>query len=312
MADINTTLPGTQAAGTERRPIRRGPLIALSLLAGLAIAILWSAKLVDDDIGVNTASGMLGHNSLTTGITGSVAGIIFAFTAGLAGTFTACNVAAFSAIAPLMEDAHSAAARARLALRPLAWLAVGLFVVAGVYGGIGATLGKSIPQLSTAMIGGQVPERELQSVIVFSVIGLIFIYLGLAAVDVVPDPLRRIKRRFIYAPQLVMGALIGGFLIGRPYPLFYKMFEYAASTHNGFYGALSFILVALGNVLLMSILFLALSMSRFQHWLAAEPSRVAKFTAAALLIGGAFTFFYWGVRGPANFGYGWFPHMPWH
>jgi len=56
-----------------------------------------------------------------------------------------------------------------------------------------------------------------------------------------------------------MGALIGGFLIGRPYPLFHKMFEYAASTHNPFYGALSFILVALGNIVVMALLFLALS-----------------------------------------------------
>ncbi|HLX48648.1 MAG TPA: hypothetical protein VKS82_09975 [Streptosporangiaceae bacterium] len=312
MAEINTAMPQAGLSGTESRPVRRTPLIVLSLLAGLAVAILWSAQLVDDKIGVNSANGMLGHNTLTTGIAGSAAGVLFAFAIGLAGTFTACNVAAFSAIAPLMEDAQSARARLRLALRPLAWLAVGVIVVAGTYGGIGATLGKSIPQLSTAMIGGTVPERVLQSVIVFSVIGLIFLYMGLAAIDVVPDPLRRIGQRFRYAPQLVMGALIGGFLIGRPWPLFFKMFQYAASTHNGFYGALTFILVSLGNIVVMAVLFLALSMTRFQHWLRARPGRVAKFTASALLIGGAFTFFYWGVKVPANFGYGWWPHMPWH
>ncbi|HEY2576799.1 MAG TPA: hypothetical protein VGI74_10875 [Streptosporangiaceae bacterium] len=311
MADLKAAMPEAGLSSAEHRPIRRTPLIVFSLLAGLAIAILWWAKLVDDDIGVNAANGMLGQNTLTNGIAGSAAGVVFAFTVGLAGTFTACNVAAFSAIAPLMEDAQSAGARLRLALRPLAWLAVGLIVVAGTYGGIGATLGKSIPQLSTAMIGGTVPERVLQSVVVFSVIGLIFIYLGLAAIDVVPDPLRRIGQRFPYAPQLVMGALIGGFLIGRPWPLFFKMFQYAASTHNGFYGALTFILISLGNIVLMAVLFLALSMTRFQHWLQSKPGRVATFTASALLIGGAFTFFYWGVRAPANFGYGWFPHMPW-
>ncbi len=310
--EARTAPDGTRLAGTEARPTRRGTLILLSLLAGLALAVLWSARLVDDEIGVNTADGMLGHNSLTTGIAGSAAGIIFAFTVGLAGSFTACNVAAFSAIAPLMEDAPSAAVRARLALRPLAWLAAGLIVVAGTYGAVGAMLGESIPQLSTARIGSQIPERMLQSIIVFSVIGLAFTCLGLAAAGVVPDPLRHMTQRFPYTPQLVMGALIGGFLIGRPYPLFYKLFQYAASTHNGFYGALTFTLVALGNILLMAVLFLALSMSRFQQWLLADPARIAKFTAASLLIGGAFTFFYWGIRVPANFGYGWFPHMPWH
>jgi sulfite exporter TauE/SafE len=129
---------------------------------------------------------------------------------------------------------------------------------------------------------------------------------------VVPDPLRGWTQRFEYAPQLVMGFLIGAFLIGRPYPLFFKMFQYAASTHNPFYGALTFILVAIGNILLMGLLFLLLSMSRFQPWLRARAGRVRRFTAGALLVGGAFTFFYWGVRLPAYLGYGWFPHMPWH
>jgi sulfite exporter TauE/SafE len=311
MADTNVTVAGARLSASQALWTRRGPLIGLSLLTGLAAAVLWSAQLVDDDIGVNAANGMLGHDSLTTGITGAAAGVFFAFTAGLAGTFTACNVAAFSAIAPLMEDAPTVASRARQAVRPLAWLSVGLIVVAGGYGALGAVLGQSIPQLSSAMIG-HVPERVLQSVAVFSVIGLIFIYLGLAAIGVVPDPLRRLAKRFPHAPQLVMGALIGGFLIGRPYPLFYKMFQYAASTHNGLYGALTFAMVALGNIVLMAILFLALSTSRFQRWLRAEPERIVKFTAAALLIGGAFTFIYWAVRVPAHFGYGWFPHMPWH
>lgn len=310
MTDTSATIEQTRI-GNRAGWTRRGPLVVLSLLAGLAIAVLWSAQLVDDDIGVSTASGMLGHDSLTTGITGGAAGIVFAFTAGLAGTFTACNVAAFSAVAPLMENAPSAVARMRLALRPLGWLTVGLVVVAGGYGAIGATVGKSIPQLSNALVGAM-PERIMQSMVVFTVIGLVFIYLGLAAAGIVPDPFRRISARFSYAPQLVMGALIGGFLIGRPYPLFFKMFQYAASTHNGLYGAAAFILVAVGNILIMAILFLALSASKFQQWLSADPARIAKFTASALLIGGAFTFFYWGVRLPSHFGYGWFPSMPWH
>lgn len=288
----------------------RGPLVTVSLLAGLVITILWSANLVGNDIGMNAAKGILGGNSLTAGITDDTAGIIFAFTAGLSCTFTGCSVAAFSAVAPLMADASTAATRMRLALRPLGWLAAGLIVVAGVYGAIGATLGKSIPQFSDAMVGG-IPEQTIQGMVVFSVIGLIFIYLGLAAVGVVPDPLRWPTARFSHTPQVVMGALIGGFLIGRPDPLFFKMFKYAVSTHNGFYGALSFVLVAIGSVLIMAVLFLALAASRFQQWLAMDPARTAKFTAAALLVGGAFTFFTWGIKLPASFGYGWFPTVPW-
>ena len=54
----------------------RGRLILVSLIVGVIIAVLWSAKLADDDIGVNTANGILGHDTLTTDITGSLAGLI--------------------------------------------------------------------------------------------------------------------------------------------------------------------------------------------------------------------------------------------
>lgn len=282
-------------------------LITLSVLAGLVLAIGWSARLVDDDIGVNTANGMLGHNALTTGISGWLPGILFAFTAGLAGTFTACNVAVFSAVGPLFGEPSPAGNR----WRPVGWLTVGMFVVAGVYGAIGALAGRAMPALDTAIIGGRLQVRTLQSVVVFSLIGLALGYLGLAAAGAVPDPLAAATRRWPYTPQVVMGGLIGAFLIGRPYPLFYKMFQYAATMHDAFYGALAFMLVVLGNSLLMAILFVVLSMSGFQRWLNAVPGRARRFTGGALLVAGVFTFAYWGLRVPAATGYGWFPAIHW-
>jgi hypothetical protein len=302
-------VPAATLIEDEPWATHRYRLITLSVIAGLAVAALWSARLVDDDIGVNAASGMLGRDAVTTSIGGSTAGILFAFTAGLAGTFTACNVAVFGAIGPLLGQRPGA--RTASVLRSLGWLAAGMLVVAGTYGAIGAAFGRDIPQLSTAMIGGRVPVRILQSIVVFPVIGAAFIYLGLAAFGVAPDPLRRAAARWPYTPQLVMGGLIGAFLIGRPYPLFYKMFQYAASTHDALYGALSFILVVIGNVLLMAVLFVALSASGFPRWLNARPGRAQRFTAAALLVGGAFTFAYWGLRVPAQLGYGWFPTVSW-
>lgn len=307
MRDINVAQAVGELEIGEPRHGRGRRMIALSLAAGLAVAILWSARLVDDDIGVNAASGMLGHDALTTAIGGSLTGIVFAFTAGLAGTFTACNVAVFSAVGPLLD--HPAGRGVRW--RPLGVLAAGMVVVAGLYGAIGAVLGRDIPQLSTAIVGGRMEVRTLQSVIVFAAIGLALIYLGLAAARTVPDPLAAAARRWPYAPQAVMGALIGAFLIGRPYPLFYKMFEYAAASHNAAYGALTFILVVIGNAVVMAIVFVVLSASGFSRWLAARPGRARKFTAATLLMAGAFTFAYWGLRVPAQTGYGWFPAASW-
>ncbi len=290
----------------------RGAVVVVGVLVGLAIAVLWSARLVDDDIGVNTASGLLGQDAAAATVPSGIAGLLFAFVTGLAGTFTACNVAVFSAIAPMVGARPSVASRVRQALRPLGWLGLGAVVVAGGYGAVGALLGDRIPQLSTATVGAGVPVKTLQSITVFGVIGLVLLYLGLAAAGLVPDPMPRLAAWWAPAPQVLMGVLVGGFLIGRPWPLFHTMFEHAARTHNALFGAGTFVLVVVGNLIVMGAVFLLLSASRFPRWLRATPTRIATVTAVALLIGGAFTFFYWGVRVPAGLGYGWFPKMPWH
>lgn len=309
-------LPGGATAGpmpvvAYPRPAHRLRLVVACLLAGIAIAVLWSAQLVDDDIGVNVANGLLGHNATNANLSGTLTGLIFAFVTGLAGTFTACNVAVFSAIAPIVQDRSTLSGRVRQACRPLGWLSLGALAVAALYGAIGASLGKRIPQLSTHTVGDNVPVRLVQSIIVFGLIGLVMLYLGLASLGLLPDPLRRAAARWAPAPQVFMGALIGGFLIGRPWPLFHKMFLHAAATHDALFGAATFVLVAAGNMVLMGMLFLLLAASRFPQWLRTKASRVTSVTAGAWLIGGSFTFVYWAIRLPAHFGYGWFPTMPW-
>jgi hypothetical protein len=202
----------------------------------------------------------------------------------------------------------------RQALPRLGWLALGVVVTAALYGAVGAAFGTHIPQLSTNTVGHHVPLRLVQSVVVFTVIGVAFVWLGLAAIKVVPDPLRRLTARWPNAPLVVMGVLIAGFLIGRPYPLFFKLFRQAAETHDPLFGAGTFVLTALGNIAVLAVLFLALAAGaggRLQRWLTARPGRLATVTAVALLVGGAFMVFYWGVRLPARFDYGWFPRMPW-
>jgi hypothetical protein len=63
--------------------------------------------------------------------------------------------------------------------------------------------------------------------------------------------------------------------------------------------------------LLMGVLLVALSMTRFPRWLAAAPVRASTASACSLVAGGSFTIIYWAIRVPAHFGYGWFPTMPW-
>jgi glucan phosphoethanolaminetransferase (alkaline phosphatase superfamily) len=286
------------------------------VLGGFLLTVIWSAEFVDRTIGDSIANTMLGHDAKETPLSGVAAGVIFAFVSGVAGTFTACNVAAFGAIAPLAGTSGGRLGRFLAPLRPLGWMAVGMIAVSAAYGVLVGLVGTSMPQFSTAPnTPGSLSPRSIQSMVVFGLIGLIMIYLGLAALRVVPDPFARISRRYPNAPLIFMGALIAGFLIGRPFALFRQMFRDAAESGNPLYGAAAFTLQSIGNIVIMAVLFLLLAWfagSRLQRWFAARPSRLAATIAVAFLIAGAFTFLYWDVRLLARREIiPWYPTAPW-
>lgn len=301
--------PGTARLSRPMLRLSTPRLVLGSAVLGVLVSVVWSSSLVDRTIGENLASDVLGYSATGTPITNTLMGAIFAFVSGLTGTFTACNVAGFSAVAPLASQRRSIGS----SLRPLGWLALGAVTVAGVYGSVGALAGTHYPQLSSDTVG-RFPVRLIQSVMVFGVIGSVMIAIGLASAGVLRNPLAELVRRHSRAQVVIAGGLIGAFLIGRPFPLFFKMFQYAASTHDPAFGAAAFVLQILGNVTLMAGLYLAMTHAaggRLQLWLAASPVRLARFSAATLIVSGAFLISYWCVRVPSFFGIGWWPTVPW-
>ncbi len=307
---------GTSTFVTGDFPRRRWLVIAVGSLIGFLLTVVWSAPFVDAVIGDSIADTMLGTSAKETEISGIVAGVIFAFVSGVAGTFTACNIAVFGAVAPLLGRTESKWERVRRTLAPLGWLAAGMVAISVTYGAIVGLVGTRMPQFSTE-IGppGTIPPRLVQSVVVFGIIGLVMIYLGLAALGVVRDPMAKISVRFPQAPMVLMGLLIGGFLIGRPFPLFRQLFRDAAESGNPLYGAAAFTLQSIGNIVIMAVLFLLLTVfagRRLQAWFAAKPGRMAGITAGALLVAGVFTFLYWDVRLLAVRDIiPWYPVAPW-
>jgi len=275
---------------------------------GALVAVVWSSSLVDRTIGENLASDPLGYSAPATPITNTLMGAIFAFVSGLTGTFTTCNVAGFSTVAPLASRRRSIGS----SLQPLAWLAAGPGTVAGGYSAVGALVGTHIPQLSPDMVG-RFPVRLIQSVAVFGVIGWVMVAALLVSAGVMRDPLARLYRRHARAQVLIAGGLIGAFLVGRPFPLFFKMFQSAASTYNPAFGAVAFALQILGDITLMAALYLLVTHvggGRLRRWLAASPYRPARFSAATLIVSGTFLVTYWCVRVPSFFGIGWWPTVP--
>lgn len=296
-------------------PRRRLLVFLIGALGGFLMSYVWDAKLSDQTIGFNSANAMLGHTANNSAPIGSItSGVVFAFVSGLAGSFTACNVAVYGAVGPLVGRAENRRTKFAQAVRPVGWLTVGMIPVSAAYGAIVGIVGTHMPQYSTKSSHGFTP-RTAQSMIAFGVVGLVMIVMGMAALGVIPDPLARVSKRYPNAPLILMGALIGGFLIGRPYPLFRKMFQHAANTHNPFYGAAAFTLQSIGNIIVMSVLFLLLSYvmgGRVQRFLGENPTRVSILTAATFLIAGFFTVLYWDVRVLARLDYIWFPTAPWN
>ncbi|GAB6899138.1 hypothetical protein [Kineosporia succinea] len=295
-------------------PRHRGRLLALSAVAGVLLAYVWSAEFVDNQIGSRAADAILGHDAAATPIAGLLSGTVFAFVTGLAGTFTACNIAVFGAVGPLVGQEQDGPGRLRRTLAPIGWIAAGMIPVSALYGVLVGVMGTHMPQFSLTREPGLQP-RIVQAMVVFGIIGLVMIVLGLAAAGLVPDPLAGVSRRFPQAPLVLMGVLIGAFLIGRPYPLFRQLFHDAAEKRNPLYGATAFTLQSLGNILIMAVLVLALAYltgERLQRALARNPSRVAAVTAGAFLVAGVFMVVYWDLRILGRFDYIWFPTAPWN
>lgn len=324
-SSVSPTRPSGPPPGADRGPDglgqhggrhpSAGRIIVLSTLAGLLLAIFWSFEFVDSVIAGSILDGILGGDSAEAALSSTGAGLVFAFVSGLAGTFTACNIAMASAIGPMNAcstdgepGATGRGAPIGVILRPLGLLALGMSAVSVVYGAVGALWGSSFPQLSTELVGSM-PVRLVQASVVFGLIGLALIGMGLASLGVVRDPFARHPRARVVA----LGALVGLFLVGRPFPLFAKLFRWAAEDGNPLAGAAAFLLQSIGNIAILGLVYVALhllSRGRFVHWLSSDPRRTMAISGALLLAFGVFTVIYWDLRVPSLFGFGWFPHVP--
>ena len=315
MTDLQSS-PATTVAEEQRT--KRWLLVAYSAVAGVILSVIWSPRLVDGVIAGSIADPVVGGEAAEVAITGSAMAAVFAFITGVGGMFTACNIAVFGAIAPMSAQPEALRNKIGAILRPIGWLAVGAIAVAGLYGAVGVYIGESTPQLSNARIGD--PEtglrvRSIQSAVVFTLLGVIMIWYALAAIRLVRNPLAGVFQRRPWAEMMFLGALVGAFLIGRPFGMFRNMYEYAASTNNPFIGFMTFALQSLGNIVGVAILLVVITVltrGRFQRWLVAKPDRTAKFTASAFVIFGTFFVFYWGVKLGYRAGWFWWPTMPYN
>lgn len=313
-SDVQHVAANEQA---EARSLSAWLLLLVSIILGLALAVFWRADIADQDIGFTVAGTILpGSTAHGWAVANAWTGLVFAIAAGLGTTFTACNCAVFSCIAPL----SSQKGRTRMGIgRLLLWMALGVVCVTAIYGIVGAVLSTQIPSLSTAVLPaikgsarGGIPVRLLQSSTVFVGLGVVLLYWGLVTLRMAVNPLRAAIQRRPWIVPLSLGVIVGFFTVGRPYPLFRTLFQYSAGTGNPLLAGALIALQGLCNIALMALLFCLLTWGtrgRFERWMLAHPSRAKAFTALSVIGAGTFLIAYWGVRLYAAYGIGWFPHI---
>lgn len=316
MSDSTTGAAWSGAPGTDL-PARRAWLALGAVALGVLVAGFWNYHLVDGFGREFVAGRTIGDTeALARAWTerGASFGYLFAAIAGLAATFTACNCVVFAMIPGLVCSAESAESE----VSPLG--ALGLFT-AGVVG-VGAAYGVFVGLLGPEGIEAvnSRPVRMAQAQTVFSVLGLAMLFWGALELGY----LQRVRRgvspvtRSFFASTgtkaALLGLMVGLFAVGRPFPVFRDLLTYAANAGSPLYGASVMALQGIGQIAVMVGLVLLLV------WLAGDriaaaatrfPGRVRAASGTALLAGGSYFLFYWGLSflfdiGRWGFKLGWY------
>ncbi len=276
--------------------------LGLYALASIAVAVLiagfWNYHLVDGLGRDFVAAPAVGDTSDLAGAypeRGMGFGFIFAVVAGLAATFTACNCVVFAMLPGLACSVD------RNGSSNSPWMALGAFVagvtvICALYGAYVGLLGSGVEALNAF--------RLTQAQVVFSGLGIAMLAWGMLELDFLDGLTRRLPERVraffgkIQTKAAVIGVFVGLFAVGRPFPVFREFLSYAASANNAFYGAAVMTVQGIGQILVMVLLFsimVGVGGRKLMQWSSESPHKPQLVSGLALLAGGAFFIFYWGL-----------------
>lgn len=296
---------------------RRVLYAVVGVTVAVVVAGFWNYRLVDgfgrevvaartvgDPAALSTAFGQRGFGF----------GFLFAAVAGLAATFTACNCVVF-AMLPGLACSSRGESRGRDLLGALGAFTGGVVAVSVVYGIFIGMLGPEGIEAYNSR-----PVRGAQARTVFTVIGSLLLAWGALELGFLEPVRKRVSpttRAFFAQPTTkagLMGSLVGLFSVGRPFPVMRDFLTYAATADSPLYGAAVMVAQGLGQIAVMVILFLilvAVFRDRLTDWATTRPHQMALSSALALVVGGTFFVFYWGLSfafgiGRWGFRLGWY------
>ncbi len=308
---------GVPVTGEASFPENRLWLTLGAVALGVIVAGFWNYHLVDG-FGRNVvAGGTLGDTGALAGSWGehgSGFGYVFAAIAGLAATFTACNCVVFAMMPGLACSAESVESEVS-PLGALGLFTAGVMAVGAAYGIFVGLLGPEGVEAVNSR-----PVRLAQAQAVFSVLGLAMLVWGalemgyLAWVRKRVSPVTRAFFASTGTKATLLGLMVGFFAVGRPFPVFRDFLTYAANAQSPLYGATVMAVQGLGQIAVMVGLFLILVWAagdRISRLASGDPGRVRAVSGSALLAGGSYFIFYWGLSflldiGRWGFKLGWY------
>jgi cytochrome c biogenesis protein CcdA len=298
--------------------VRRRVIYALlAMLFAVLLAGFWNFRLVDGFGSEFVAGNTIGDTSALAGdyeLRGSAFGLIFAAIAGLAATFTACNCVVFAMLPGLTCSIDRSSSQVS-ALGAFAVFVAGVLVVSGLYGLVIGFLGTE--GVETLNQGG---TRIAQAQIVFTSIGAFMLLWGILEmgfaeklIRLTPESVRSVLGS-TKTKATVLGILVGLFAVGRPFPVFREFLVYAASANNPLYGAITLMIQGAGQIAVMALLFfvvLYFGKSKISDAANHTPYKFRLISAVALIAGGTYFIYYWGLSfafdvGRWGFKLGWY------
>jgi sulfite exporter TauE/SafE len=297
---------------TKRLTYTIGAIIVAVLIAGF-----WNYHLVDGFGKEIVAGNTIGNTTQLAddySSKGNGFGFIFAAIAGLAATFTACNCVVFAMIPGLTcsVDDQTGQNNPWKAFRSFVY---GVLIITGCYGFFIGFLGSDGMQALNER-----PIRLAQAQAIFTLLGILMLIWGLfemGFLDKLKAKFSNTTRSFlgqITTKALLLGLLVGAFAVGRPFPVFREFLMYAASAGSPLYGAGVMMIQGIGQIAVMALLFgliIWLAGSKIGSAAQKSPHKFQLVSSIALITGGAYFIYYWGLAfafdiGQWGFKLGWY------
>ncbi len=289
----------------------------LGMLGAVIIAGFWNYHLVDGFGKEIIMEGTLGNSADLADdypVRGGGFGFLFAAFAGLAATFTACNCVVFAMIPGLACSVDTGNGKQDVWKTFRAFI-YGVMSITAFYGIMIGLLGKEGVEV--------INERSIrlaQAQAVFSLLGIIMLLWGaleMGFLDAIKSRFSAATRQFfsqLAVKGALLGLLVGFFAVGRPFPVFREFLLYAASASNPFYGAAVMMVQGLGQIAVMALIFILvvkIAGEKIGRAAIEKPHTFKLTSALALISGGMYFVFYWGLAFLFDIG-GWGFKLGWY